>query len=181
MELFGGRRAVLHPSPARPTDAENRGAGRGGAPDSVRTLKTIRRSTDLPIPADEAWALVQRADTFTYVTKPLLGVRDPLPETLGEGETLTLRLKILGIPANRHTLHLTEVDDATKTIRTNEHGGALKTWSHTIHVEPTGDATCHYTDVIELDAGALTPIAYPIVNAFFAHRQRRWRKLASER
>ena len=96
------------------------------------------------------------------MTKPLLGVRDPLPETLGQGETITMRLKILGIPANRHTLHLKEVDDATRTIRTNEHGGSLKTWNHTIQIEPTSDATCRYTDVVEFNAGALTPIAYPI-------------------
>ena len=146
---------------------------------SVRTLKTLRRTTELPIAADAAWALVKRADTFTYVTHPLLGVRDPLPETLAEGETLALRLKILGLPANRHTLHLVEVDDATRSVRTREHGGALKTWNHTIQIEPAGGAACRYTDTVEIDAGRLTPIAYRIANAFFAHRQRRWHKLVA--
>ena len=109
---------------------------------------------------------------------PLLGVRDPLPETLDAGETLVLRLKVLGIPANRHTLHLKQVDQAGRKIRTDEHGGALKAWHHTIQIEPTGADTCRYTDVIEFDAGRATGIAYVVVNFFFAHRQRRWRKLA---
>jgi hypothetical protein len=106
-------------------------------------------------------------------------VRDPLPATLAEGETLTLRLKVLGIPANRHTLHLAAVDDAARTLRTREHGGVLRAWNHTIAVEPADGASCRYTDVVEIDAGPLTPVAHAIARAFFAHRQRRWHKLAA--
>jgi hypothetical protein len=122
---------------------------------------------------------VQRADTFVYVTRPLLGVRDPLPETLGQGETLTLRLKVLGLPANRHTLHLETVDHDARTVQTREHGGALRTWDHTIRVDPLTETTCRYTDEVEIEAGRLTPVAHAIANAFFAHRQRRWHKLVA--
>jgi hypothetical protein len=101
-----------------------------------------------------------------------------MPETLDEGESIDLRLKLLNaIPANRHTIELIEVNDATRTARTCEHGGVLETWNHTIHVEPLTETTCRYYDSIDLDAGALTPIAVTIANAFFAHRQRRWHKL----
>jgi len=142
-------------------------------------VQTLTRSTTLPIPADDAWALVKRADTFRFVTRPLLGVKGTLPETLEPGETLDLRLLAFGVvPANRHTLRLIELDDERRTARTNEHGGPLKTWNHTITVEPLGPGRCRYTDTVEIDAGRLTPIAMPLANAFFAHRQRRWRKLA---
>jgi len=145
---------------------------------SVRRLKTLTRSTDLPIDADTAWALVKRADTFRFVTWPLLGVQGDLPETLDEGETIELRLKLLNrIPANRHTITLVKIDDAARTAHTNERGGVLKTWNHTITVEPLTPTTCRYTDSIEIDAGRLTPAAYAIADAFFAHRQRRWHKL----
>jgi hypothetical protein len=114
------------------------------------------------------------------VVRPLLGVQGDLPETLDEGETIELRLKLLNaVPVNRHTIKLIELDDATRTARTNEHGGALKTWNHTIHVEPLSDGTCRYSDSIDLDAGRLTPVALAIANAIFAHRQRRWHKLVA--
>ena len=103
-----------------------------------------------------------------------------LPETLEEGESIELKLTALRlIPANSHTIKLIEIDDATRTARTNEHGGALKTWNHTIHVEPLTESTCRYYDSIDLDAGRLTPAAYAVANAIFAHRQRRWHKLVA--
>ncbi len=114
------------------------------------------------------------------MARPLLGVQGQMPETLDEGESIELRLKLLNaIPANRHTLELIEVNDATRTARTRERGGVLETWNHTIHVEPLTEKTCRYYDSIDLDAGALTPIALTIANAFFAHRQRRWHKLVA--
>jgi hypothetical protein len=112
--------------------------------------------------------------------RPLLGVEGALPDTLDEGEQIDIRLKLLNaIPTNRHTIKLIEVDDETRTARTREHGGVLKTWNHTIHVEPLTDSTCRYYDSIDLDAGALTPVAVRIANQFFAHRQRRWQKLVA--
>lgn len=143
-------------------------------------MRSLTRSTELRIDADSAWALVKRADTFLFVTRPLLGVQGDLPETLDEGESIDLRLKLLSaIPTNRHTIRIVAIDDSTRTARTNEHGGVLKTWNHTIHVEPLTETTCRYTDSIDIDAGALTPIALTIADAFFAHRQRRWHKLVA--
>jgi hypothetical protein len=114
------------------------------------------------------------------VTRPFLGVRETLPETLEEGESIEMTLTLLrAIPMNRHTIELIEMNDDTRTARTNEHGGALKTWNHTIHVEPLTDSTCRYYDSIDFDAGRLTPLTYAVVNAFFAHRQRRWQTLVA--
>ena len=111
---------------------------------------------------------------------PLLGVQGELPDTLDEGETIERRLKLLNlVPINRHTIKLIEIDDATRTARTNEHGGALRTWNHTIHVEPLAAGTCRYSDSIDIDAGHLTSLARTVANAIFAHRQRRWHKLVA--
>jgi hypothetical protein len=116
------------------------------------------------------------------VAWPFLGVDGgPLPETLDEGETIARRLEFMNaIPANLHTIEIVEINDATRTARTREHGGALKKWNHTLHVEPLTDTTCRYYDSVDLDAGRLTGLTYTVVNAFFAHRQRRWRKLAAQ-
>ena len=103
-----------------------------------------------------------------------------LPDTLDEGESIEMRLKLLNrIPANRHTIKLIRIDDAARSAHTNEHGGSLKAWNHTLKVEPLTDATCRYTDIVEIDAGALTPIAHAVATAIFAHRHHRWMKLAA--
>jgi hypothetical protein len=83
------------------------------------------------------------------------------------------------MPFARWSIHVHTVDPDTGTITTEESGGMFRRWSHTLHVEPIEATSCRYTDIIELDAGALTPVAIPIVNAIFWHRHRRWRRLTT--
>jgi hypothetical protein len=73
------------------------------------------------------------------------------------------------------------VNDVTRTARTREHGGVLRTWNHAIHVEPLSASTCRYSDSVDIDAGRLTPVVLVVADAFFAHRQRRWHQLVERR
>lgn len=69
------------------------------------------------------------------------------------------------------------VDPATRTIRSREHGGVIRTWNHTLHAEPLGERRCRYSDTVDMDAGILTAVVARIGTALFRYRQRRWRKL----
>lgn len=57
------------------------------------------------------------------------------------------------IPLSSHTIHLVEIDPATKTLRTQEHGGLVRVCNHTLRVEPVSARACRYSDTVELDAG----------------------------
>jgi hypothetical protein len=43
----------------------------------------------------------------------------------------------LGIlPGSVHTFKIVNVDDASLEINTNEHGGLIRAWNHTMKIEP---------------------------------------------
>jgi hypothetical protein len=82
------------------------------------------------------------------------------------------------IPFARWTIQVARVDPATRTIATREGGGVIRRWNHTLHVEPSPEGGCRYVDVIEVEAGPLTPAAAAVAGIIFRYRQRRLRKLA---
>jgi hypothetical protein len=125
---------------------------------------------------------MQYPGTFLYVARGVLGVPSLSgrcePFTVGERGTGWLFLFHV-IPPSSHTIEVVAVDEVDHTIATHEGGGLLRTWNHTLQVEPVdGDRDrSRYSDTIELDAGRLTPI---VVRAtlIFRYRQRRWHRLA---
>ena len=144
--------------------------------------KTIRLETELPTSADKVWRAMCHPASFTYVTRGLIGVPALAGRTepFREGECGTGWLLLFHvIPLSRHTIHLTGLDQATRTLRSREHGGLLRGWNHMMHVEPTGDQRCSYSDTVEIDAGPLTGIVAALAVWIFRYRQRRWHKLVS--
>jgi len=81
------------------------------------------------------------------------------------------------IPAYRHTIEIVEVDEANRTVRTHEHGGLLKAWNHTLHVEPIDGRSSRYTDTVDIDAGLATALVAVVAKGIYRYRHRRWRKL----
>ena len=143
-------------------------------------MRTIHVETILPTSADRVWSAMLSPATFRYVCRGLLG----FPALAGRTESLHPGERGTGwlfafhvIPAYRHTIEVVEVDQASGTIRTHEHGGVLKAWNHTLHVEPLAKHTCRYSDTVEIDAGRLTGAAAVIANGIYRYRHRRWRKL----
>jgi len=129
--------------------------------------------------AEAAWTLVREPATFLHVAWPLLGARGALPERWEQGCIVQLRLLGLGVlPLWRHQIAIVDLDDERRTLATEETAVVLRRWRHRISVAPEGAAECRYVDEIELDAGALTPVAALLVRGFFRWRQRRWRALA---
>jgi ligand-binding SRPBCC domain-containing protein len=141
----------------------------------------VRVSTRLDVPPDIAWDTVKRTDTLRYVTRGLLGFRvnGDIPERLGEGESYDLRLLFFGVvPAWRHRIHVVQLDDERKEIRTEEQGGPVRDWRHRITVDSEGWGSTRYMDEIEIKAGVLTPLVWIYAHLFYRYRQMRWRRLA---
>ncbi|OBA80769.1 hypothetical protein A9W99_16020 [Mycobacterium sp. 1164966.3] len=143
-------------------------------------MRTIHLETILPTTADRVWSAMLSPVTFLYVCKGLFG----FPALAGRSEPLRLGERGTGwlvafhlIPAYRHTIEVIEVDEATKTVRTHEHGGMLKAWNHTLHAEALDEDSCRYSDTIEIDAGPATVIVAAVATGIFRYRQRRWHKL----
>lgn len=142
-----------------------------------RRMTTIEIQTALPLSADRAVALARRSATFEYVAWPILRMRG-LPSTLAAGEHASARLWLLGVvPGWRHSLRV--VADERHEIRTNERGGFLRTWNHTLRFEPSSPTSCRYVDIVAIEAGVLTPLVAALARLFFRYRQARWRRLAA--
>jgi ligand-binding SRPBCC domain-containing protein len=142
---------------------------------------TIHRQTDLDAPAERVWQAILQPNTMLYVLKGLFsfpalnGRIDPISQgEVGSGWTLLFHV----IPFTRWTIKVVRVDPDAKVIVTNEHGGMIRCWNHTLHVEERDTTHSRYTDSIEVDAGPLTRIIAACVGFIFSYRQHRLRRLA---
>jgi hypothetical protein len=142
---------------------------------------TVERSTVLDADAGRVWSAMCHPASFLYVCRGLLGwpALSGRTDPVREGERGSGWLFLFHVvPLYRHHIHVVRVDAATRTIESDEHGGPLRSWRHTLHVEPLGPGRSRYTDRIVLDAGPATPVAAAVANAVFGYRQRRWHRLA---
>jgi hypothetical protein len=138
-------------------------------------LVTVR--TDLPIPAETAQALALKPALLRHVLWPLLAMRGEVPDGVHEGQEISVRLWFLGVlPAWRHTLRLVAVRPGE--ISSREQGGPVRAWNHRLTFERLADGRCAYTDQVEVQAGALTPLVAAFAQLIYRWRQRRWRSLA---
>ena len=71
-----------------------------------------------------------------------------------------------------------ELDAAARRVQSDEGSALVRSWRHLITVEPLGSGSCRYTDVVEIDAGPLSPVVATWAAGFYRWRQRRWRELA---
>jgi hypothetical protein len=145
-------------------------------------MRTVHISTELPTDASRVWAAVCHPASFLYVCRGLIGFPALVGRTepLREGETGTSWMMLFhAIPLSRHTIHIVDIDDQSRSIRTREYGGFLRTWNHTLHVEPVAAERCRYSDTVDTDAGVLTAAVVKAAVVIYAYRQRRWRKLVA--
>jgi len=143
----------------------------------------VDRSVELEAAAELVWNAVKTPAAFRTVTRgllrlPVIANRDG---EWREGETVIGWVFLFGfVPFSRHHLHIAAIDNEHRVLRSQEHGGLVHQWNHEIEVEPISASHCRYTDRIEIDAGLFTPVVVAYARAFYALRQRRWRKLARE-
>jgi hypothetical protein len=150
----------------------------------VTGVRTLELSTHLDASPDRVWAHVTRSALLYYVAKGLITFQadDPMgfPEIWREGAYKT-RMSLLGVlPIGWQMIRIEypPVHGDTRTLRDNGFGPLIRTWDHTIEVSPDGQGAL-YTDRVTIDAGALTPVIVTFARIFYAHRQKRWRRLVS--
>ncbi|MDR5873711.1 MULTISPECIES: hypothetical protein [Vreelandella] len=140
-------------------------------------------ATTFPAPADHVWALVKQSSTLLFVCKGLLGFErsEHFPQEWREGNREVTRLMFFGyIPAWKHTLTFTRIDDEQRILATEEGGGLVPVWNHVIQVAPDGSKACTYSDEVNIKAGIFTIVVWLYAHIFYRYRQHRWRTLLRE-
>ena len=144
----------------------------------------VYRTSILDLTAEQAWCALKRRDTFLFITRGAMSYRgsESWPEILMSPgvEIRTVVYPFGFLPGSAHTFKIVSVDEVAREITTKEHGGLIRTWNHTMKIEPVSDRCCRYSDRVEIDAGALTVVVWSIAQVFYRYRQRRWRILAAD-
>ena len=146
--------------------------------------QVVELTTYLPAAPEEVWHHVQTSALLRHVAAPLIRF-EPLdkdfPEVWEPGEyrakMFLFGIVPLGWQAVR--ISLPEPSGAVRFARDDGYGPLIRRWDHWIAIGPDGEGT-RYLDEITIEAGPLTPVVARFAYMFYAHRQRRWRELASK-
>jgi len=121
--------------------------------------------------------------SFNYVCRGLIGIPALVGRTepMRQGGIGTFWVWLFHlIPLSHHTIHVIDIDQNTRSVRTHERGGFLRTWNHTLHVEPIAADQCRYSDTVDIDAGVFTAAVAKAAVAIYRYRQGRWHKLVDK-
>ncbi|UTY31983.1 hypothetical protein [Treponema putidum] len=146
--------------------------------------KFICKSSIFPVNANVIWEKLQSLESLQYVAAPFAAFKliDGEKNIQWEcGKTFRLNFKLFGvIPFGIHSIYICTLDKETLTIYSNENNPHVPIWNHRIQLEPIDDNRTKYTDCIEIESGWKTGIIYIWAKAFYAHRQRKWKKLLTK-
>lgn len=145
------------------------------------------RSTHIALKPETVWAEVQTAGLLQHIAWPLvrfIPVDDAAFESFRPGGRYEVKLHLFGIiPFGTQwivtSMHEADGTDWPKRLRDNGHSALISRWDHWITVMPEPNGGTHYSDEVEVSAGALTPFIWAFAQIFYWHRQRRWRGLAN--
>jgi len=150
---------------------------------------SVTLTTTLACRAEAAWREVRTTRLFRHVAGPVLRfhpVAPPtFPEVWQEGRYL-VGMRLFGVvPLGSQWIDITVTRAEAMPgaqryeLRDAGHSGLVRRWDHRIRIEENDRGQTRYTDLVIIEAGALTPIVWGFASLFFRHRQRRWRALAA--
>lgn len=134
-------------------------------------------------PAERVAAAVKTSALLLHVAAPLIVFRSLEPEGFPDiwpPGPHQVSMRAFGIlPLGRQTIHieLHEAGPDLWRVRDKGSGQLVPVWDHWIAIRPRADGSCDYEDVVEVQAGVLTPFIWAFAAVFYRWRQSRWRSL----
>lgn len=143
-------------------------------------MLTVKKSSVFPAAKDEIFRRLQKLKTLQYIAHPYATFKsvDNTEElTWQEDSAFAFHFKLFAlIPFGVHTIKVIQFD-IEKGIYTQEGNKHVPIWNHKIILEKINENTTKYTDIVEIQAGWKTLFVYLWANCFYAHRQRKWKRL----
>ena len=143
-------------------------------------MLTVKKSSVFPAAKDEIFRRLQKLKTLQYIAHPYATFKsvDNTEElTWEEDSAFAFHFKLFTlIPFGVHTIKVIQFD-IEKGIYTQEGNKHVPVWNHKIILEKINGNTTKYTDIVEIQAGWKTLFVYLWANCFYAHRQRKWKRL----
>ena len=145
----------------------------------------VNISTHLPCDPNLVIDQVKSPRLLFYVAYPFVKFKpiDPshLPENWIVG-TYWMKLYLFGfIPFGKQAVVITYPKSPNCfQIRDNGYSFLINKWDHMISVVSLKNGTL-YNDTLIINAGLITPFIWVFAQAFYWHRQRRWRQLVKNK
>lgn len=143
-------------------------------------MLTVKKSSVFPAAKDEIFRRLQKLKTLQLIAHPYAtfkSVDDTEELTWQEDSAFAFHFKLFAlIPFGVHTIKVIQFD-IEKGIYTQEGNKHVPVWNHKIILEKIDENTTKYTDIVEIQAGWKTLFVYLWANCFYAHRQRKWKRL----
>jgi hypothetical protein len=147
-------------------------------------MLTVKKSSVFPAAKDEIFRRLQKLKTLQYIAHPYAtfkSVDDTEELTWQEDSAFAFHFKLFAlIPFGVHTIKVIQFD-IEKGIYTQEGNKHIPVWNHKIILEKIDENTTKYTDIVEIQAGWKTLFVYLWANSFYAHRQRKWKRLLKKK
>ncbi|MEL7480423.1 MAG: SRPBCC family protein [Pseudomonadota bacterium] len=133
--------------------------------------KTRAITRDYPVSAEILWADILDPAALAASMEGALTYEGLPSEPVFEGQVINVTIKRWGWwPMGKWTMKVVERDDEAYVLRSEEWGGPVKCYRHRLDVTPTGPESCQYTDHLDLDAGWLTPVVFPMFCKMYERR-----------
>ena len=139
-------------------------------------------STLLDCSVEQAVAHAKTTQLLKFVAHPLVHFSPINPSSWpvewSEG-TFWVAVRLLGfLPFGKQAIVISFPQSGGGVLlRDNGHSALVKVWDQTISITSNAGRT-RYKDPVIIDAGLLTLPVWLFAQAFYRHRQRRWRLLA---
>ena len=116
-------------------------------------MKTVRLEHDYAASAKEVWALATDLDALREIMDGLVTVEGLPSGRVYQGQKIDVQVSLFGrLPPQPFSMEVLVCDDDAMLLRSVETGAGVKSWRHTLTVEPQLSGS-RLSDVIEIDAG----------------------------
>ena len=152
-------------------------------------MATLTRTSVLPIAAEDLWRTIHDPNTLVRLTAPLLEITPLEPKVFPEEfmpAAYVVSLKGLGfLPLGRQAINISHPapepgESLPRYVLQDRGSGDLaQRWDHRVTIEPLSKTACRLTDVVDVDAGLLTPFVALFAGMLLRHRHARLAALVS--
>ncbi|SDE83998.1 Ligand-binding SRPBCC domain-containing protein [Paracoccus isoporae] len=116
-------------------------------------MKTVILEHEYASPAKEVWAVATDLDALKEIMDGVVSFEGLPSGRVYQGQKITVQVSLFGkLPPQPYFMEVLECDDEAMTLRSSEKGAGVKSWRHTLSVEPQQSGS-RLRDVIEIDAG----------------------------
>lgn len=143
----------------------------------------VYRETLIDAPARQCIAAVMTPALLQHVASPWLSF-EPVANSewpaRWEPGPFPVHMKLFGwLPMGVQIIDISLPSAPAGSFRLRDNGRSalIERWDHLISIEAVGRRT-RYIDRVDIRAGWRTPFVWLFARGFYAHRQRRWRRLA---